>query len=71
MKVFYEQKKEELPKFKIFDSMEGVVPFCVKDQPKNTICLLSCASPSYSIFKNYIEKGTLFKEAIQKLSLEI
>ena len=46
--------------------MNGIIEFLVKDAPKDTVCLLSCASPSYSIFKNYIEKGTLFQEEIKK-----
>lgn len=71
MKSFYKSKNGQIPAFKIFDSMDGVVSFCIETQPKNTICLLSCASPSYSIFKNYIEKGNLFKESIEKLRLEI
>ena len=63
---FYENKDKEIPENKIFDSMNGIIEFLVKDAPKDTVCLLSCASPSYSIFKNYIEKGTLFQEEIKK-----
>ncbi len=63
---FYELKGKEVPENKIFDSMHGIIDFCAKDAPKDTICLLSCASPSYSIFKNYIEKGNLFREEIKQ-----
>ena len=63
---FYEKKDKEVPENQIFDSLNGVVEFLAKDAPKDTVCLLSCASPSYSIFKNYIEKGNLFKEEIKK-----
>lgn len=66
---FYKLNKASIPENKIFDSMEGVIEFCCANAPKNTICLLSCASPSYSIFKNYIEKGNLFKEEIKKWSI--
>lgn len=33
-----------------------------------TICLLSCASPSYNLYKNFEEKGRLYKEAVKKLA---
>ncbi len=67
LEAYCKKNKLKAPTSKIFNSMDGVVSFCVKDAPQNTVCLLSCASPSYSIFKNYIEKGNLFKKEIEKL----
>lgn len=47
-------------------SMEEAVKFAYKYSPSGTTCLLSTASPSYSIWKNYEEKGNLFKEFVKK-----
>ncbi|MCC6643395.1 UDP-N-acetylmuramoyl-L-alanine--D-glutamate ligase, partial [Candidatus Peregrinibacteria bacterium] len=44
---------------------------CVKKALEMTsagqVCLLSCAAPSYNLFKNFEERGKLFKEAVRKL----
>ena len=45
-------------------SMEEAVQFAYKNSPKGTVCLLSCASPSYSLWKNFEEKGREFKKAV-------
>lgn len=44
--------------------MDEAVRFCIEKSPRPALILLSCASPSYSIFKNFEEKGGKFKEAI-------
>ncbi|PIY71792.1 UDP-N-acetylmuramoyl-L-alanine--D-glutamate ligase [Candidatus Roizmanbacteria bacterium CG_4_10_14_0_8_um_filter_33_9] len=44
--------------------MDEAVSFAFQYTKKDHICLLSTASPSYSIWKNYIEKGELFKKYI-------
>jgi UDP-N-acetylmuramoylalanine--D-glutamate ligase len=50
------------------DSMKEAVQFAYdKTQPGQT-CLLSCASPSYSLWTNYIEKGEQFKELVKAFS---
>jgi len=49
-------------------SMEQAVLFAYAHTPHNTACLLSCASPSYSIFKNFEDKGDQFQEWVKKLS---
>lgn len=46
-------------------SMEEAVQFAYKHTPTNTIALLSCASPSYSIFKNFEDKGDQFQYAVR------
>ncbi|MFZ2975494.1 MAG: UDP-N-acetylmuramoyl-L-alanine--D-glutamate ligase [Candidatus Moraniibacteriota bacterium] len=48
-------------------SMEKAVEFAYKYTPKGSVCLLSTASPSYSLWKNFEEKGELFKEFVRKL----
>ncbi len=53
--------KEYHPMFFETSSMEEAVRFAYAHTPRGTICLLSTASPSYSLWKNFEEKGTLFK----------
>jgi len=47
-------------------SMKDAVKFAYKNTEKGKICLLSCASPSYSLWKNFEEKGDQFKKYIRK-----
>jgi len=49
-------------------SMEQAVKFAYKYTEKGKICLLSCASPSYSLWKNFEEKGDSFKKNVKKYS---
>lgn len=51
-------------------SMESAVKFAYKNTEKGKICLLSCASPSYSIWKNFEEKGEQFKFYVKKIGDE-
>ena len=41
--------------------MEDAVKFAYQNTQKDEICLLSCASPSYSLWKDFEEKGDQFK----------
>ena len=50
-------------------NMEEAVKFAYQNTPKNTVCLLSTASPSYSIWKNFEEKGDLFQRYVKKYGL--
>lgn len=47
-------------------SMEKAVDFAFKNTIKGKICLLSTASPSYSVWKNFEEKGGLFQKFIKQ-----
>ena len=47
-------------------SMEEAVVFAYENTPVNTVCLLSTASPSYSLWKNFEEKGDLFQFFVKK-----
>jgi UDP-N-acetylmuramoylalanine--D-glutamate ligase len=49
-------------------SMQKAVRFAYKNTEEGKICLLSCASPSYSLWKNFDEKGKHFKKLVKKLS---
>ncbi|MBP6884418.1 MAG: hypothetical protein KBC17_01170 [Candidatus Pacebacteria bacterium] len=47
-------------------SMKQAVAFAYKNTPRGSICLLSTASPSYSVWKNFEEKGNEFKKYVKK-----
>ena len=49
-------------------SMKQAVIFAYKHTRPGKICLLSCASPSYSLWKNFEEKGDLLKKIVKKLA---
>lgn len=44
------------------ESMEDAIMFAAKNTQQNAIALLSCASPSYTLWTNFIEKWNLFKQ---------
>jgi len=46
-------------------SMKEAVDFAFHNTPKGKICLLSTASPSYSVWKNFEEKGDLFQKNVR------
>ncbi len=50
--------------------MNEAVEFGYKHTSKGGICLLSTASPSYSLWKNFEEKGDLFQKAVRHLTEE-
>ena len=50
----------------IVDNMEEAVRFAKTNTEKGHICLLSPAASSYGFFKNFKERGNLFKELVKK-----
>lgn len=52
-------------------SMEDAVKHAYEQTKQGATCLLSTASPSYSIWKNYVEKGNLFKEYVLRYGGEV
>lgn len=46
-------------------SMKEVVEICYKKTAKNGVCLLSCAAPSFGLFKDYKDRGNQFKKYIK------
>jgi len=49
-------------------SMEECVRHCFEHTSPDSICLLSCASPSYGLFRDYEDKAAQFREWITRLS---
>jgi UDP-N-acetylmuramoylalanine--D-glutamate ligase len=64
IKKIYKKKKLKLPNHIETKNMSEAVKFCYERTSSGKICLLSTASPSFSIFKDYKEKGDLFKSEI-------
>lgn len=58
--------KKELPKILETKNMAEAVNFAYQNTAVNKACLLSTASPSYSIFKNFKEKGDLFQKFVRE-----
>ena len=66
--IFKLLKKANRIKFKFLrtKSMEEAIVFAYENTPAKTVCLLSTASPSYSLWKNFEEKGDLFQFFVKK-----
>jgi UDP-N-acetylmuramoylalanine--D-glutamate ligase len=52
------------------NTMEEAVRIAYKFTSKNHICLLSCASASFNLFLDYVDRGNQFKKYVEKIGLE-
>lgn len=59
---------KNLPKFYEVNNMQECLKTSFQVTNRNKICLLSPAAPSYNLFKNFAERGSLYKKFIQKYS---
>lgn len=55
-----------LPNSTYYNSLKDIVDSIKKEDLNNKIVLLSPASPSYDMFKNFEERGNMFKELMLK-----
>lgn len=60
-------EKGSLPKSFFVSSMAEAIKTSYKCTKKGSICLLSPASASFSLFRNYKERGNLFKKYVRSL----
>lgn len=57
-------RKIDFKKFHVAKTLQEAVDIAFEVTPKDTSCLLSTAAPSFDRFKNYEEKGNLFKQYV-------
>ncbi len=60
------EKGREMSKILETDDMKKAIAFAYANTPTQSICLLSTASPSYSLWKNFEEKGDLFQRFVKE-----
>lgn len=65
IRALLQKKLSYLPCIFETNDMNAAVRFAYTNTKKKSVCLLSTASPSYSVWKNFEEKGDLFKLCVR------
>lgn len=65
-----QQQNNYAPRILHTSSMEEAVRFVYQYSPAHMSCLLSTASPSYSIWKDFHEKGSLYQQFVKQYATE-
>lgn len=65
VKFAFKKNNLRAPKILFTNNMDEAVKFAYLNTKADKVCLLSTASPSYSLFKDFNEKGDLFQSAIK------
>ncbi len=60
-------KKRRYDKYVLVPSLRDAIAQCTQNTPKGKICLLSCAAPSFGMFKNFEKRGEAFKQLVGSL----
>jgi UDP-N-acetylmuramoylalanine--D-glutamate ligase len=68
MKKAARNAKTKLPPSIFTSQMDEAVKFCYGHAQPGKVCLLSTASPSYTLFKNFEDKGDRFQEAVKRFA---
>jgi len=65
IKQLLENEKDYHPNIFETHDMKSAVDFAFKNTPEGCVCLLSTASPSYTLWKNFEEKGNQFQKFVK------
>jgi len=63
-------RQDEIPSF-LAENMEQAVRIAFERTPAGKVCLLSPASPSFGLFKNYGDRGASFRAWAAKMACEL
>ena len=65
IQISFKVTNKKLPKHFFVDSMSKAVNIAYQNTKKGSVCLLSPACASFTTFKNYKERGNLFKKYVK------
>lgn len=60
------ERSDYKPQIVMASNMTECVSTAYQLTREGGLCLLSCASPSYNLFKNFVERGNQFKDEVRK-----